>query len=478
MTSPFQVRGVIEGFYGNPWTHDQRLAMVDWMAAHDLTTFVHGPKDDPLVRRRWREPYSGGAEARLRELAGRCQARGVQLVVAVHPAMTISYADPAEVATLVAKLRQLLDLGAAGVAVLLDDTPGTLQHDADRAAFTDLAEAHVHLLRAAREGLGPDAWLLACPWAYWGDATASPYLATLAAGIDPAIDLFWTGPRICSHTIGVADAQRFEAVTGRRPLYWDNYPVNDVAMGFELHVGPYLGRDPGLGEASRGVIANPMELAQASRIPLATLAEFLANPAAYDPEAAWRRAILETAADADDAEAFAIIAENLRSSCLDDDDAPTVSAALAGLVFAVERVADAVTGAVVPARDVIDAVAALDAACSEVESVAAVIDAAAHHLLHGPVANPALVAECRPWLEAAAVGAVAMTAAAEVASLAADPEALERAARAVLLPHLAELRRRRVRIFGDALEMTLADLANTHVRPGELTLATEGGGLA
>ena len=74
------------------------------------------------------------------------------------------------------------------------------------------------------------------------------------------------------------DARRFERTAGRPPLYWDNYPVNDVAMGFELHVGPYLGRDPRLATASRGIVANPMELFEASRIPLATIADFLRDP--------------------------------------------------------------------------------------------------------------------------------------------------------------------------------------------------------
>ena len=30
--SPFKVRGVIEGFHGRPWTQDQRLEMVDFLA--------------------------------------------------------------------------------------------------------------------------------------------------------------------------------------------------------------------------------------------------------------------------------------------------------------------------------------------------------------------------------------------------------------------------------------------------------------
>lgn len=56
---PFAVRGVVEGFYGTPWTHAQRLDMIDFLARRGLNTFVYSPKDDPLMRHRWREPYRG-----------------------------------------------------------------------------------------------------------------------------------------------------------------------------------------------------------------------------------------------------------------------------------------------------------------------------------------------------------------------------------------------------------------------------------
>ena len=478
--SPFEVRGVIEGFYGNPWTHAQRLAMVDWLADHGLNTFVYGPKDDPSLRRRWRRPYDTLALERLRELAARCADRGITLVVAISPGLTIRYSDASDIAALTAKVDQVRAAGAGGIAVLLDDIPGELQHAADLETFASLADAHAALLRSVRAHVGDGTWLIACPWAYCGDPATSEYLVALAAGTDPALDLFWTGPRICSHAIPLADAEAFAAVTGRRPLYWDNYPVNDVAMGFELHVGPYLGRDPRLAEAARGVIANPMELFEASRVPLGTIAEYLADPAGYEPEAAWRRAIAETAGAVDDAEAFALVTENTRSSCLDDTDAPTVTDALAALVFAYESARDAAAddaaraGSPGHAEAAAEAEAALAAAARELDAVATVLAAATHHLLNGAVANAQLVSECRPWIEAIAIGATAM---ADLATLASAGHArLEEDARAVLLPHLAELRRRRVRVFGDALDMTLADLMETHVKPGELTLAGPGGG--
>jgi hyaluronoglucosaminidase len=47
------IRGVIEGFYGTPWTHEERLDLIRFCAAEGLDTWVHAPKDDPYHRPRW-----------------------------------------------------------------------------------------------------------------------------------------------------------------------------------------------------------------------------------------------------------------------------------------------------------------------------------------------------------------------------------------------------------------------------------------
>ncbi len=275
--SPFAIRGVIEGFYGNPWSPDQRLEMVDFIAARGMNTFVYGPKDDPLVRRLWREPYAGDGLARLSGLVARCDDRGVDLVYCLSPGLSIRYSSADDISVLCAKLDSVARLGVRAFGLLLDDIPAVLQHAEDRAAFADLADAHVDVIGRVLAHLGAAARLLVCPTTYWGYGT-EPYLARLGEALDPRIDLLWTGRAICSATLDLPDAQVFEHTARRPPLYWDNYPVNDVAMGFELHVGPYRGRDPRLAEASRGVIANPMELFEASKIAIATIADYLADP--------------------------------------------------------------------------------------------------------------------------------------------------------------------------------------------------------
>jgi hyaluronoglucosaminidase len=442
-SSPFAVRGVIEGFYGNPWTREQRLEMVDFLAGHGMNTFVYGPKDDPLVRARWRDAYDGEALVRLAELADRCAARGITFVYCVSPGLSMRYSDDADLDALVAKVASVGGLGVRSFGLLLDDIPPELQHAEDREAFADLAAAHVSVVGRVFDRLPAGTKLIVCPAVYWGRGD-EPYVASLGRGIDPRVDLFWSGGAVCSATLDLADAATFAAAARRPATYWDNYPVNDVAMTFELHIGPYRGRDPRLAEAARGVIANPMELFEASRIPLTTIADFLASPGAYDPEASWAAAIRDVAGPAD-AEAFALFADNVRSSCLCADDAPVVTRALEAFAFRMDRGDGA-------------------AAAGDLADLANRLLAAADHLLHGPVANAALVEECRPWIEAFALGAEAIRRIAELAAA----DRLADDARTELGPFLARLRRARVRVFGDALDMTLADLTGIRVRPGRM----------
>ena len=451
--SPFALRGVIEGFYGNPYTHEQRLELVDFIAERGLNAFIYGPKDDPLMRARWRDPYDGEALERLAELVSRCRERDVDLMYCVSPGLTMRYSSPGDMDALVAKLASVMDLGVRTFGLLLDDIPTDLQHAEDRAAFADLAGAHAAVIRALVDRLGPGKRLAVCPTVYWGRGDEA-FIARLGAAIPTGVDLFWTGPAICSPTLDLDDARRFEVTAGRPPLYWDNYPVNDVAMTFELHVGPYRGRDPRLAEGSRGIIANPMELFEASKIPLATIADYLRDPATYDPEASWAAAILAVAGPAD-AAAFAVFADNVRSSCLSAADAPVVGRALEAFAFRLDRDEGRV--------------AAVDLA-----ALADRLLAAAHHLLRGPVENTALVDDCRPWIEAFELGAQAIR---RIADLAAE-DRLDADAGTELIPYLARLRRARVRVFGDALDMALADLTGTHIRPGRMLELEQGGDVA
>ena len=229
-------------------------------------------------------------------------------------------------------------------------------------------------------------------------------------------------------------------------------------MTYEAHLGPYRGRDPRLATASRGVVANPMEHVESSKIPLATIADFLADPGGYDPEESWARAIADVvggAAGADpdgddvaaDVAAFATYADNVRLSCLEPSDSPVLVRLLEDLAF-VTAVDDAKGRSRVAA---------------EVVATGRRLRDAVTRITRPGFANPGLAAEQAPWLRVAALGAEAMVAMGEVLG---DPASDQDAIVAALAPHLTILRDQRHRVFGDVLEMTLNDLVSDPVPTG------------
>ncbi|MFO7696725.1 MAG: beta-N-acetylglucosaminidase domain-containing protein [Anaerolineae bacterium] len=297
----FAVRGVIEGFYGRPWSGQQRLEVIPRLARYGFNTFVYGPKDDPLIRDRWRDLYDDEGLAYLRSLKAACDDSGVELWYLLAPAFDIEYSRPEEFAALVNKYAQLYGLGVRSFGLLYDDIPEAFQHDADRQAYPSLVAAHIdltHRVHAALKGIDAANALIVCPTEYWGDGSRG-YLPALGRAVPEDVMLFYTGDTICAHTLDAENARRFAAVTGRRPLYWDNYPVNDAHMTCEYHIAPISGRSVDLWQHAEGLIANPMELLESSMIALYTIGEYLTDPTGYDAHASHGRAIADVLGGAD-----------------------------------------------------------------------------------------------------------------------------------------------------------------------------------
>ena len=74
-------------------------------------------------------------------------------------------------------------------------------------------------------------------------------------------------------------------------LLWDNYPVNDLSMRDELHLGPLQGRDPKLPRVVYGYLSNPLLQENLSFIPLATCFDYAADPIHYQPESSWKKIV-------------------------------------------------------------------------------------------------------------------------------------------------------------------------------------------
>ena len=326
----FDKRGYIEGFYGKPWNAQQREQTLELLASYGMNTYYYAPKDDPYHRDKWRELYPAQELENLARLCRLCGENFVDFNYCIAPGLSMKYSSEGEYQALFCKVKQLYSVGVRGFGLLLDDIPERLYYEEDCIRFDyETVNAHIYLanrLYADLKALDANTHLTVCPLVYYGRGDEY-YVSRLGKGIEPCVDLFWTGHNICSQELSVPEAILFEQATNHRALYWDNFPVNDAEMQNEMHLGCITGRDEGLYLYSRGLISNTMEYCLSSRIPLLTVADYLWNPTAYNARESWKNA-LKIVLGAN-AESFEYFADNLFFSCLKQENSSIFNSAAA-----------------------------------------------------------------------------------------------------------------------------------------------------
>jgi hyaluronoglucosaminidase len=328
-----KVRGVIEGFYGRPWSHDERLDLIAFCGEHGLNTWVHAPKDDPYHRKLWDEAYPDEELELLGELVRAAEQAGVEFAYAIAPGLSICYSRDADFDKLVAKCEQVKSVGVSSFQLLFDDIEHDLRCAEDEERYggaerpSGAAQADVsNRFRAAFSQPGS---LVVCPMGYAGTGD-SPYRRSFAAALDPEVVVYWTGPEVVCWGINrEALDVTVERFHGHELLLWDNYPVNDFDVD-RLFLGPLRGRDPRLADGHlAGIVANAMVQAVPSKLALATVAEWALDPAAYEPVAAFERALAAHGAEV--VEALRALAPAAGEVAPPDDVAALVDALALGV---------------------------------------------------------------------------------------------------------------------------------------------------
>ncbi len=290
----FAERGVVEGFYGTPWTQQDRLEVLRFEGAHSMNVYYYAPKDDPYHRKLWRQDYPPEDLHRLGELVDAAHHNFVDFCFAISPSLTMAYLSEPDFHVLTNKLASVSKLGVSCFALFLDDVPQDMQDPQDKAQFKTLAQAHIFLTNKLFKYLkeqSPKNRLALTPTTYTNEWGSRDYIQELGAGVDPGVSIVWTGPKTFSPTITAQQAREWGSLIHRPPLVWDNFPVND-ATRWCRYLGPMTGRDAALPSTLRGLFSNPMSEAHASLIPLQTVADYLWNASAYDPVQSEQHAVV------------------------------------------------------------------------------------------------------------------------------------------------------------------------------------------
>lgn len=290
-------RGVVEGFYGTPWSHQVRMSLIDFYGKFKMNTYLYGPKDDPFHScPNWRLPYPEKEAQNIKELVEACKRNRVDFVWAIHPGQDIKWNEE-DYQNLVNKFNWMYDLGVRDFAIFFDDISGEGTNPVKQ---TELLNRLTDEFVKVKGDVSP---LTVCPTDYsklWANPTPQGSLAIYGNTLNPDIKIFWTGDVVCSDLT----PETMEWINSRikRPAYyWWNYPVQDYVRNFILQ-GPAYGLDTSLTKDDVcGVISNPMEHGEASKLALYGVADYAWNIANYNPIDNWERGLNELAPEAKDA---------------------------------------------------------------------------------------------------------------------------------------------------------------------------------
>jgi hyaluronoglucosaminidase len=281
--------GLIEGYYGKPWSWDARAETIAFLATQSYRFFLYAPKADPFLRKRWREDHPRATAEHLRALSKHCAAHGVRFGVGLSPFEIYRDFNTAAKEALSRKLAALSRIGIQDLAILFDDMRGDLE---------GLADTQVRIVHWIAERTGA-ARLIVCPTYYTDDplldrafgARPQGYLERFGAALDPSIEVFWTGEEVCSREYGVGHLDRVAERLRRKPFLWDNYPVNDgPMMSPYLHLRAVTGRPAAIADRISAHALNPALQPVLSRIPAITLADSYRQGEAYAYGAAFQAA--------------------------------------------------------------------------------------------------------------------------------------------------------------------------------------------
>lgn len=362
-------RGVVEGFYGTPWSHEHRLRQLDFYGRHKMNVYIYGPKDDPYHRDHWRDPYPEAEAARIQQLVQRAKERGVHFYWAIHPGIDIKWTD-ADRDALVAKLEKMYALGVRAFAVFFDDIWGEGTKADKQAALLNYVDDN---FIARKPDVAP---LIMCPTEYnrsWASDKGG-YLRTLGTQMNKDVEIMWTGNTVV-HCIDKESMDWINQRIDRKGYIWWNFPVSDYVRD-RILLGPTYGNGLDIASDISGFVSNPMQHAEASKIALYGVADYTWNMRAYDYQKDWDAALAEILPDEKEAlRTFALYNKALGPN---------------GHGFAREEGDEL--------KDLAAKAVTLDAAAlTELDGKCRQLAASADILLANKT-NPWLIKELRPWL--------------------------------------------------------------------------------
>ncbi len=214
------IRGVVEGFYGRPYTAAERNIIISYLSMLDDPVYIYAPKNDPYHRLKWRQEYPHDSFEALSANIRKSRQTGVEFIFGISP---WRFAN-GDAEFIIRKADKALSAGACGICVLFDDVP--------EKADPELAVRQIELAEKALTDL--DCQVYICPSVYCVELmevlSGEEYLHVLRNNLPEKWNLLWTGDAVISKELDSTSLVRAEELLGRQPVLWDNLLADDYTL--------------------------------------------------------------------------------------------------------------------------------------------------------------------------------------------------------------------------------------------------------
>ena len=259
-------RGFIEGYYGRPWSTEDRMDLQKWSGYYKLNAYFYAPKDDPKHRTKWRELYTAEElNTLIRPVAEAGNQSKCRFVYALHPfsddRLYFGSTYDKDLSDLKDKFMQVIEAGVRQIAILADDF-----HAPGGANEVRLLNDMTAWLRDTVKPQYPDMKLTIpfVPFAYGGYGGDSE-IQSLRSAPDN-VQIVMTGGQVFG-SVSPDFVNRFYNNVGRGPFMWINWPCTDNREPHLIMGGTSFYLQPGVNPTKlSGVMLNPMQQSEPSKV--------------------------------------------------------------------------------------------------------------------------------------------------------------------------------------------------------------------
>lgn len=297
-------RGIIEGFYGKPWTLEERKDMISFMRKNRLNSYIYAPKTDEYHRAKWCDLYPEETLNEINTIFKLASLNEIDFFYTISPGYikegeyAFDYLNDDDFKRLYHKIDQFIELGITNFGLLLDDIDYKL-NEKQKIHFKRPGVAHAYICNQLNRYLDSKMKkykMVMCPTEYH-QIGQSRYREDLKQNLDDNIGVFFTGDNVCAEAITKSDMELTKEAIGKDIYIWDNFPVSDFTYGVREYLAPIRNRYKKISDYASSYYINPSLNYYISKIGMQTMAEYAWNSEGYNSEKAFERALKENNLD-------------------------------------------------------------------------------------------------------------------------------------------------------------------------------------